>query len=550
MAEQNKQLHARVRCMHEAYINVYDCFFLSFFGAFTLGLFGGLKARHLQLIALGGCIGTGLFVGSGGALAVSGPAALLIGYAILSFVIYFVMNSLGEMTCFMCSKGASVPQYVTRYVDSSLGFAASYNYIYAYAILVPAEISAGAMVIQYWTSDVPVAVWITILWLVIVALNFFAVQYYGEVEFWFASLKVICIIGLLILGVVLFFGGGPAQNGRLGFHYWKNPGSVREHLAVGNAGRFCAILTATIRSGFAFILSPELITIAAGETQNPRRNLAKATKRFVYRIVFFYMFGALVIGVIVAYNDEGLLNAVNSKDSTAAASPFVIGIQNAGIPVLNHIINGVILTSAWSSGNSFLYAASRNLMKAANEGFAPQWMGKCNKWGVPYFSVMICSAISGLAYLNITSSSSLVFTWLSNICTVSGFIGWIVIGITYLRWRSAMFYNGLWDRCTFKTPLQPYSTYFVIVFVSLVTITNGYAIFFHFNASDFVAAYITIPIFFGLYLGHKVWHRTKWFYAVEDIDVISGLEAIEEEAANASHPAAKNVWEKIWFWVA
>ncbi|ODV59066.1 uncharacterized protein ASCRUDRAFT_77464 [Ascoidea rubescens DSM 1968] len=513
------------------------------------GVKRGLKSRHVQLIALGGCIGTGLFVGSGSALATCGPAALLTGYLILAFVIYAVMNALGEMTCFMCIKGTSVSQFVTRYVDESLGFATGYCYVYSFAILVGTEVTAAAIVIEYWTQKVNVAVWITILLVVIIGLNFCAVQYYGETEFWFASLKIICIIGLLFCGVVIFFGGGPAQDGILGFHYWNHPGAFVEHLTTGETGKFCAVWTSIIKSGFAFILGPELITTAAGETESPRRNLAKATKRFVYRIIFFYVCGSIVIGVIVASDNDRLMSAVSEGASGAAASPFVIGIQNAGIKVLNHIINAVILSSAWSSGNSYLYAASRSLMGLANTGYAPKIFGKCNKQGVPYYSVGAGALIACLAYLNVSSSSSDVFTWLSNICTISGFIGWIVIGITYLRWRAAMDYNNLWDRCTFITPFQPYSTYFFIIFISIVTITNGYAVFFDFNGPDFVAAYITLPIFFALYFGHKIYAKTRWYIPVEEIDVISGLDKIEEEAATYPKIVPKNFLQKIWFWI-
>ena len=258
-----------------------------------------------------------------------------------------------------------------------------------------------------------------------------AVAWFGEAEFWFASIKLIAITGLIIVGVVIFFGGAPDHD-RLGFRYWKDPGAFNPYMTSGNTGRFLAFWHAMIKAAFAYILSPELITAAAGECEAPRRNIPKATRRFVYRLVAFYVFGALVIGVIVPYNNNRLLSAINSGSAGAAASPFVVGIQNAGIPVLNHIINAVILTSAWSAGNSFLYAGSRVLYGLACTGQAPKIFGKCNRFGVPYNAVLGSFAVGCLGYLNVSSTGATVFNWLSNISTVSGFIAWIVVLYTYL----------------------------------------------------------------------------------------------------------------------
>lgn len=257
-------------------------------------------------------------------------------------------------------------------------------------------------------------------------------SWYGEAEFWFASLKIIAIIGLIILGVVLFFGGGPNHD-RLGFRYWEHPGAFKPYLVSNvNTGRFLAFWTALIKSGFSFIFSPELITTAAGEAVSPRRNIPKATNRFIYRLFAFYVLGSLVIGVTVAYNDKSLLHGVASGGSGAGASPFVIGIQNAGIKGLNHVINAAILISAWSSGNSWVYAGSRTLYSLAREGQAPKIFTRCSKNGVPYVAVLVTWSIGLLSFLNLSSSGSTVFYWFTNITTVGGFISWVLVGVAYL----------------------------------------------------------------------------------------------------------------------
>lgn len=512
----------------------------------------GLSSRHVQFISLAGAIGTGLFVGSGAALSTSGPAGLLVGYLVLCFFVWSIMNQLAEMVTWLPIPGKSTPYaLVERYTgNKSFSFAAGLNLWYAQALLTPAEISAAAFVIQYWT-DLNVAIWISIFWVTIVALNFCAVKVFGETEFWIASIKILTIVGLIIVGIVIFFGGAPKSHGVLGFHYWKHPGAFVEHLAGGNTGKFLACWTSIIKSAFAFILSPELITICAAEAEAPRINLPKAADRFIYRLFFFYICSVLVIGCIVGSNDPRLMNAINEGAEGAAASPFVIGIQIAGIKVLNHIINAAILSSAYSAGNSFLYASSRNLYSMSVRGDIHKVFARVNRFGVPYVSVGASAAIALLAYLNVSDSSSVAFTWFSNISTVSGFIEWVFVSITYLRYRKAMDYHNMNDRVTYRPPIQKFGAYACIFFFSLVALTNGYAVFFHFNGSDFVAAYITLPIVLFVYLAHATWTKNwKVFAPPEEIDVVTGLEEIEKETREYVPPVPRNFLERIWFWIA
>lgn len=506
----------------------------------------GLKNRHVQLIALGGAIGTGLFVGSGFALSQVGPAALFLSYIILSGVVWFTMNMLAEMAAFLPVPGAGAQQFVNDYLSDSFGFAIGYNYWYGFAILVAAEIVAAALVIQYWTDKVPIAVWITIFLVCILVLNLFPVKFYGEAEFCFAGVKLIAITGLIILGIVLFFGGGPNHD-RLGFRYWKHGDAFKQHLVKGSTGRFLSVWTAIIKAGYSFIMSPELIVATSGEVRDARRVLPKCANQFVYRLAFFYILGSLVIGVIADSNSPRL----TSSSGDASASPFVLGIQNAGIHVLNHIINAVILTSAASAGNSFFYAGSRTLYSLSKKGLAPKIFATVNRFGIPYYSVGITFLVACLSYLNVSSSSSQVFTWFSNITTISGFINWIFVSWAFLRWRKAITVQNLDDRVPYKTILQPFGAYFVIIFISLVSITNGYAVFFDFNASDFIAAYITLPIVVFLYVAHRAYayfvlKEKKWLNDFEDFD-FSMLDLVEEEANGIPPRVPKNVWEKIQF---
>jgi yeast amino acid transporter len=237
-----------------------------------------------------------------------------------------------------------------------------------------------------------------------------------------------------------------------------------------------------IRAGFAFITTPELVGIAAGEAVAPRRNIPKAARRFVWRLSIFYGIASLIIGCIVPSTEPRLL----SPASNAAASPFVIAIQNAGISGLDHVINFAILTSAWSAGNAFVYSGSRVLYSMALTGQAPRFFTKTLKSGVPYRAVLVTWAVGILAYLNVSNSSAVVFQWFSNISTISGLIAWIVVLITYLRFRQALVYQGMLDVLPYKTPLQPYATWFALVVITVLTLTNGFAVFFpsKWNVSD------------------------------------------------------------------
>ncbi|KAJ8139608.1 hypothetical protein OY671_007182 [Metschnikowia pulcherrima] len=293
-------------------------------------------------------------------------------------------------------------------------------------------------------------------------------------------------------------------------------------------------------------MSPELIVACSGETSNPRKALPRCANQFVYRLAFFYILGSLVIGVIANSRSETLA----SSSSNASASPFVLGIQNAGIPVLNHIINAVVLTSAASAGNSFFYASTRTLYSLSKKGLAPKIFSTVNRFGVPYYCVAITFAVSCLAYLNVSSSSTEVFTWFSNLTTISGFVSWIFVAIAFLRWRKGIVAQQLEDRVPYKTRFQPFGAYFVIIFIGLITITNGYAVFFDFNAADFVAAYITLPIVVFLYVGHRSYSyfylgRKRWLTPPEEFD-FSKLELVEYEHSQIVEPERKKIFRNVF----
>lgn len=494
----------------------------------------GLKTRHVQLIGLSGAIGTGLFVGSGAALATCGPGGLLVGYLILSVLIWGVMNQLTEIATLTPLHGeATLYGMSRRYVSRSFSFTSGWNIFYGQAMIPPSEITACAFVIQYW-SDANPAIWITIFLVASVAINILPVSFFGESEFYVAIIKILCITGLIILGIVIFFGGGPNQHGVLGFKYWDHPGAFTEHLASGNTGKFLACWTGILKAGFSFILSPELIISCSAEAEYPRRNLPKLCKRFIYRLAFFYVLGVLVIGVIVAYDDPNLMGAIASGASSAKASPFVIGMTNVGIHTLPHIVNACILTSAYSCGSSMVYGSSRGLHSLALQGDAPKIFSRTNRYGVPIYAVGVSCLFLPLAYLNCSLSAATVFSWLTNISTISGFISWIFVGVTYLLFRKVIDYNNLNERIPFRPPLQKVGAYTNIFAFCLLTLTNGYSVFIsgNWDVSDFFTAYITVIIVVVLYVGSVIIRR-EWQLQIpiEQIKIHDLIDIADEEEA-------------------
>ena len=339
------------------------------------------------------------------------------------------------------------------------------------------------------------------------------------------------MIGLLMLSFILFWGGGPSRD-RLGFRYWKHPGAAVRYTVgsgddaytlPGSTGLFVGFWHTLVACVFPFTFAPELIVVTGGEMANPRRNLPIAARRYFYRLVIFYVLSVLAIGVTCPSDDARL----NNGGAGAGSSPFVVAIANAGISTLPSIVNAVILISAWSSGNSFLYISSRALYSLAVQGSAPSIFKACNRWGVPYNAVAVSSLFTALAYLNVASSGSVVFNWFVNLTNTWGMISWICCGIIYLRFRKAAKVQGV--EVPYRHWIQPYGAYIAIFMFTLLCLTNGFTVFFpkNWSASSFLTAYIGIPIFLVMYFGHRAYFwKDSWAWAPDEVDMQTGLQEV------------------------
>ncbi|KII86065.1 hypothetical protein PLICRDRAFT_178353 [Plicaturopsis crispa FD-325 SS-3] len=484
-----------------------------------------LKQRHVQMIAIAGTIGTGLFLGSGEALSGAGPLGALIAYALVGTVAYSALCSIGEMTTHAPISG-TFPHFAARWVDPALGFAVGWNYFYNNAITVPVEVTAAGILLTFWDQNLNhQVIYTTVILVGIVGINIFGVRYFGESEFAFSIIKLTMITGLILVGLIIDLGGGPNHH-RLGFQYWKNPGAIAgSGLEPNHIGldRFLGIVSVLVQAAFSF-QGMELVAIAASETESPRRNIAKAVRRVFFRIVVFYILGLLITGMVVPYNDPLLLQeAVN-----AAQSPYVIAMTNAGIKVLPHIINAGIFTSAFSAGSSYLFCSSRILYGLALRGQAPKFLTYCTKNGLPLAAVVVSGLFSLLAYMNTSSGAATVFNWLVSLTTVGGFFSWCSINITYVFFYRGMKAQGF-DRTklAYSNRLQPYLSYWGIFWTTLFILINGFEVFWDFNAAGFITSYVNIPIFFGLYFGWKFYKKTK-IWKTSQMDFVTGIPSVEE----------------------
>ncbi|KAF5093321.1 hypothetical protein D0Z03_002469 [Geotrichum reessii] len=492
-----------------------------------------LKARHITMIAIGGALGTGLIIGSGSALATAGPAAIFIAYAFVGLIVYMVMCALGEMATWIpLPDGFS--GYASRFCDPALGFAVGWTYFFKYIIVTPNQLTAGALVIQYWIprDKVNPGVWITVIFIIILIVNLFGVKFFGEFEFWLSTIKVITVIGLIILTFVIALGGGPDHD-RRGFRYWKNPGAFKEytkngHVITGAEGRFVSWAAVLVTAVFAY-LGTELVGVTVGEAQNPRRNIPRAIKLTFYRIMIFYVVSVFFLGMCVAYNDKKLVFA--SKASTSAsASPFVVAIENAGIKVLPQIINAAILLFIFSASNSDLYIATRTLYGLSVNGKAPEIFSRTNKMGVPYFALAFSSLFCALAYLNVASNSAKVFGYFVNVVSILGLLTWVCILITHIYFMRALKAQGI-DRNTlvYKAPFQPYGSYISLGFCIIIALIKNFTAFlFEFDKTSFITGYIGIPVFLALIFGYKIIMKTKTIRPSE-ADLFSLKDVIDRE---------------------
>ena len=405
----------------------------------------GLKNRHIQLIALGGAIGTGLFLGIGSTIQMAGPAVLL-GYALGGFIAFLIMRQLGEMVAQEPVSG-SFSFFAHKYWSDFAGFLSGWNYWVLYVLVSMAELSAVGLYIQFWWPHIPTWVSAAIFFVVINAINLSNVKHFGEMEFWFAIIKVVAIIGMILFGGYLLISGTGGPQASI-TNLWAQGG----FLPKGWSGLVLSL--AIIMFSFGGL---ELVGITAAEADNPRKSIPKAVNQVIYRILIFYI-GALAV----------LLALFPWAQIKEGSSPFVMIFSALGNDVTANILNLVVLTAALSVYNSCVYCNSRMLHGLAMQGNAPKLLLNVDRRGVPVAAILL-SAVTTLACVVINYLlPGEAFKLLMSLVVAALVINWSLISLTHLRFRKKM--QRQREDLVFKAFWFPFANYLCLAFLAAMLV--------------------------------------------------------------------------------
>jgi amino acid transporter, AAT family len=406
----------------------------------------GLEERHITLMSLGAAIGVGLFLGSASAIKLAGPGILL-GYAFAGLIMFFIMRALGEMAIQKPVAG-SFSKYARDYLGPLAGYITGWNYWFLWVVTCMAEITAVAIYMEYWFPDVPRWIWALSALIIMTTVNFLAVKAYGELEFWFALIKIVTIVAMIVvsLGMIIFgIGNGGIATGIA--NLWEHGGFFPNGIK--------GVLLSLQMVMFAY-LGIEMIGVTAGEVKNPEKSLSRAIDSVFWRILIFYVGALFVIMSIYPWNEIG-----------TKGSPFVMTFEQFGLPAAAGIINFVVLTAALSSCNSGIFSTGRMLFNLADHGEASEKFSKLTKNGVPGMAVLASAAalLVGVVLNYIVPAK--VFTWVTSIATFGAIWTWGVILLSQIRYRKSLSETEKVN-LKYKIPLFPLTSYVSLAFLALV----------------------------------------------------------------------------------
>lgn len=464
-----------------------------------------LETRHLTMIALGGSIGTGLFIASGSAISTAGPGGSLVAYFIMGIMVYFLMTSLGEMATYIPVTG-SFAAYSTKFVDPALGFAMGWNYWFNWAITITVDTTTAGIVMNFWLPKVPSWIFSAVVMVLIFLINYLSVRSYGETEYWLALVKVITVGVFVIVGLLMIVGiiGGQGPIGFRYFHYKDAP----------FVGGIQGIVSVFLVAGFSF-QGTELIGITAGESATPEVSVPKAIKSTFWRILLFYLLSIFVIACILPYTDKNLL----SQDVRhVTMSPFTIVFHRAGLAAAASVMNAVILTAVLSAANSGMYASTRMLFSQAQEGYAPSFFAHVNKRGIPINALLGTAVIALLAFLTQFVGKD-AYNYLIGASGLCGFIAWLGIAISHWRFRRAFIAQGhSVKELKYRALLFPFGPIFSFILCVIVMGGQNIDAFIHMDWSNIAITYMAVPLFLILFIYYKVRYHTHMI-PLEKVDL-------------------------------
>ncbi|GGI03027.1 MULTISPECIES: amino acid permease [Mammaliicoccus] len=412
-----------------------------------------MSNRHIQLIAIGGAIGTGLFLGAGKSISLAGPSILLV-YIIIGFFLFIMMRALGELLLSNSDYNSFI-DIAEHYLGPLFGFLTGWTYWFCWVATGIADITAVAKYIQFWYPDVPSYVSAIATVVILLGLNLMTVKLFGEVEFWFALIKIIAIVLLIAIGLWMILNGFKSSTGiQSGFHNLYSHGGVFPNGAMG-------FLLAFQMAVFSFV-GIELVGVTARETKNPEKNLPKAVNSIGIRILIFYVLSLLIIMSITPWNK------IDPDES-----PFVSLFVLAGIPAAAGIVNFVVLTSAASAANSGLFSNSRMVYGLGQTGHAPKTLSKTNRRGVPYPALIFSGVVLFLAAILNYFIPDDVFTLVTTLATIFFIFIWSIILICYIKFRKED--ADLHEKSKFKNPFGVIGSYLSLLFFAFVLVILFFA---------------------------------------------------------------------------
>ncbi|KAK8169343.1 amino acid transporter [Phyllosticta citrichinensis] len=512
-----------------------------------VGYARSLKRRQIMMMAFGAGIGTGLWVGTGSALAKAGPGGIAVSYTIMAWIVYLMYMSIGEMTAYKPVHGGFTRQ-AGDYVDPALGFAIGINFWFNWVMIIPAEITACISVLHYWETSykVGIAVWITIFLIIIAFINYWPVKLYGEVEFWFSFLKCLALVAIIFFMVVMTSGGIKFTGGPIEFRYWRDPGAFVNGIK--------GIAAAFVQAGFSFG-GGEHIAVMAGEAKNPRETVKRSVRPLFWRMFTFFVVNIWLVGMCIPYDEPNLIN-----ESGTMASPFVLAVRHSNLYGLAHALNAFILITVISCGITSAYIASRTLCALSDLNWIHPVFGKKDSQGRPYVAMAVSMVLGGsLCYLNCNNTAAEVYNWFSSLVGISGFLQWGTIYWMHIRFRKGLKAQGIPAKSLpFYDIFAPWSQYIGILVIFLIMAAEFYLAIWPFDAKpsaeNFFATYIAAPLFVIDYFAYKWWYKTK-IVRPEDMDFTEAFHFDEierrerEEAERNPKPKVNGVlgWaNRLW----
>lgn len=446
-----------------------------------------LQTRHLNMIAIGGSIGTGIFLASGYSISIGGPGGALFAYALMAVIVYFLMTSLAEMSVYKPSSGTFC-EYSSLYVSESFGVAMGYNYWLNWAITIAAEISAASLIMSYWFPQINSIIFSAIFFVGVFLCNVFSVRLFGEVEYVMSFTKVTIIMIFIVLGIVTV---------------WEQPHFGIQNWRIGDAPfhqGWYGFIAVFLFAGFSF-QGTELIGVASGEAEHPDVSIPKSIKYVFWRLTLFYVLSIGIITLLIPYTDTRL-----TYQDNVMMSPYTLIFSRYIATYAGDLVNFIILIAVLSAANASMYSSTRILWHLGKTGQAPRVFGKINSVAVPVFALLASAFIGSLVFLSSFIGNGKLFTYLVQISSLSGFIAWFGIALSHYQFRKK-YLNQLGGTAIlkYKAKFYPYAQIismvvlvFIIIAQCIPLIKNA-----HYTVLDMLVIYSSVWLFLLFYLVHK-----------------------------------------------